>query len=975
MASVVFCERKPPHKAATAGGADATKMEIPFPYTPYPQQKALMNEIYSCIEESKFGVFESPTGTGKSMSAICASLHWLTITENAIISKEVAVLEDAKKLTTKASTDDDWFVSLLGSSNSKQSTGDVASMPSLSAAAISAKDRALERYNTMKERIRKAGLRDTAMTLTGTHGGYAKSHALSASSASKPDVMVGSKASNLDDEFGLPTQYDSDQATRNGKKTANHGISSDDEESTSGDDNDDDLQLPQIIYCSRTHSQISQFVGEIKKSPFSNVRCITLGSRKTMCINDSVRQLQSDAAMSERCLELQKSKSKSASSTTTATAAETGEKLKKSKTLAAKVPCSFRRKRDEPMAADKALSTVRDIEELAELGKAQSICPYYTSRKAVRDAQVICAPYNILLHKDLRTSMGIRLTGNVVIFDEAHNLIDSINHTYSAEVSLSQLNLADAAIKAYTVRFEAMLSGKNLYYVNIFKSVISRMLQSLVKGVDKAPKSISGHVESSFASGSGVGSTNTATTSIMGANSYIFFAGLDNINLFKLQKYLELTRLVTRIGGFADHAQSRTSDNAVPAAVNTAPPSSDITAAANDMEPANSSRGSHIAALRSVAALLGCLTNTESDGRISITFPSSTTERASVPDAANNSTANTTVHVHSKSSSDPRHSQQPHIKFVLFNPAQHFQKLVDCVRSVVLLGGTLKPFSFVVASLFNKATIESKVRTYSCDHVVRDDRVSAIILPMGPSGRQLTLTHDNRNSPGTLAEIFGSLIEISSSVPHGIVVFFTSYAYMEAFMSFLKSGDGVKYRKLHAVKPIFVEPRSATDGERVWTRYSLYATSTTAGGTDSRGAVLFCVMGGKLSEGINFSDNLARCVVVVGMPYPDGRDPLLMERMKYADSKQDPEHSGKQLYEAICMKAVNQSIGRSIRHAMDYAAIVLLDARYATPRVRDQLPGWIGRSLVTANSFNEIKPRLNGFFERFTSSSVVAKHQ
>ena len=52
-----------------------------------------------------------------------------------------------------------------------------------------------------------------------------------------------------------------------------------------------------------------------------------------------------------------------------------------------------------------------------------------------------------------------------------------------------------------------------------------------------------------------------------------------------------------------------------------------------------------------------------------------------------------------------------------------------------------------------------------------------------------------------------------------------------------------------------------------------------------------------------------------------------------------------------CMKAVNQSIGRSIRHVRDYACIVLADQRYSRPSVHSKLPQWISSQLVVCQSF------------------------
>lgn len=73
------------------------------------------------------------------------------------------------------------------------------------------------------------------------------------------------------------------------------------------------------------------------------------------------------------------------------------------------------------------------------------------------------------------------------------------------------------------------------------------------------------------------------------------------------------------------------------------------------------------------------------------------------------------------------------------------------------------------------------------------------------------------------------------------------------------------------------------------------------------------VVGAKLSEGLNFSDNLARAVVMVGLPYPNASSPELKERLKYVSNlskqKGETKDAGKELYENMCLNAVNQSIG------------------------------------------------------------------
>jgi len=135
------------------------------------------------------------------------------------------------------------------------------------------------------------------------------------------------------------------------------------------------------------------------------------------------------------------------------------------------------------------------------------------------------------------------------------------------------------------------------------------------------------------------------------------------------------------------------------------------------------------------------------------------------------------------------------------------------------------------------------------------------------------------------------------------------------------------------------------------------------------------VIGAKLSEGLNFSDDLARAVIVVGLPFPNINSPELQERMKYVNklSKENGEQkdAGRELYENMCMNAVNQSIGRAIRHQRDWSSLILIDSRYSSLGIRNKLPKWISEGVEVSASFGAAMKALGSFYRAKREASRV----
>eukprot|EP00850_Spirogloea_muscicola_P010538 SM000062S19924 [mRNA] locus=s62:481083:482600:+ [translate_table: standard] len=300
-----------------------------------------------------------------------------------------------------------------------------------------------------------------------------------------------------------------------------------------------------------------------------------------------------------------------------------------------------------------------------------------------------------------------------------------------------------------------------------------------------------------------------------------------------------------------------------------------------------------------------------------------------------------------------------------------------------------------------------------------------LAIPKGPTGKELNFSFKSRSSQTMIEELGRLMCNICTLVPDGVVCFFPSFAYeSEVHDTWHASG---MMKRIEEKKTVFREPRCSTDVDKVLQQYrdciitlqhrqsglpsSQDAASSKKGAcmqgagsaptgeerlsqgrpghprkTEEEDQVVLCYYVLLEARCINFSDGMGRCVVMVGLPYPSPSDSELLERMHYLDQRPTTENAhdtakeaaqvnilrrcgqrGQAYYENLCMKAVNQSIGRAIRHIGDYAAIILLDTRYnfsSQGGPLTKLPGWIRERLICCTrSFGDVPRLLHQFFE------------
>ena len=333
------------------------------PYEPYDIQHDLMKVIYECIDTGKIGILESPTGTGKSLSLICASLTWQR-------DFQKQALETSGEFD-ESSNEPRWVLE-QEVAQKRQAILERRSAMEANLRSIRAKeDNQRKQYENPDPAPKRSKLAKTDRESVGQNevdfeleDYLSEDDDCSAGHRHEPSGNALSlRSQELMQKLGLITQKEPEAEKSQ-------------------------VDEVKILFCSRTHSQLNQFTNELRRvrlpssidTELSNrthdqilgteaeIRHLALGSRKNLCINPQVSRLGSGQAITERCLDLQQPST---------------PKAKK---------CSFLpQKENETLVhqfRDNALARIRDIEDLGTIGRKIGICPYYASRATIKPSEV-----------------------------------------------------------------------------------------------------------------------------------------------------------------------------------------------------------------------------------------------------------------------------------------------------------------------------------------------------------------------------------------------------------------------------------------------------------------------------------------------------------------------------------------------------------------------------------------------------------
>jgi DNA excision repair protein ERCC-2 len=274
----------------------------------------------------------------------------------------------------------------------------------------------------------------------------------------------------------------------------------------------------------------------------------------------------------------------------------------------------------------------------------------------------------------------------------------------------------------------------------------------------------------------------------------------------------------------------------------------------------------------------------------------------------------------------------PVLHFTCLDAAIAIKPVFDRFSSVIITSGTLSPLEMYPKMLgFPTVLQESYTMTLARRSFL------PMIVTRGSDQAQISSSFQIRNDPGVVRNYGNIVLEFSRITPDGIVVFFPSYLYMESIIS-MWQGMGI-LDSIWNYKLILVE---TPDSQESSLALETYRTACCNG----RGAILFCVARGKVSEGIDFDHHYGRAVLCIGVPFQYTESRILKARLEFLRENYRIRENDFLSFDA--MRHAAQCLGRVLRGKDDYGIMVLADRRFQ--KKRNQLPKWISQAMLESET-------------------------
>lgn len=683
---------------------------------------------------------------------------------------------------------------------------------------------------------------------------------------------------------------------------------------------------PRIVYASRTHSQLAQVVAELRRTAY-RPKMVVFGSREQSCIHPEVSELRG-LALTHACQTLTK-----------ADGCKFNNNLVRQKLTAGGVPVH---------------PGVLDIEEFASLCRTKELCPFYYARELQADAELLFVPYNYLIDPKSRRALGLSGARDVLIFDEAHNIEKVCTEAASLELSATTLAAAIAEVdRCVKVAAAGGAAADELSAAAADSAAVVGFRGGAAGGA------------AATASG-GAADPSAVSVGLLAQLKDVLLALERSIDALPLGRDGSLTRpgdaLRELLGGV--RVTAGTSDELVGV----------MQRAANMLAGAlQHAGGVKTSALHALAELVGTLFepgHDAADFRMHVAVAKGGEGGKGRGGGPQQGGASGRV-----------------LSYWCLNPAVAMLGLLRAnhVHSLLLTSGTLSP----LASFARELQLPFPLRLEN-EHVIEGAQCAVCVVKKGPTGVPLNSSFQNRDSPAYLAELGRTVVNVARLVPDGVLVFFPSYALLDATVAFwqrpqpataTEPAAASTWQRLLRFKLVVVEPRGGQGS--LAAALAEFEAALAAG----RGAVFLGVCRGKLSEGIDFADRAGRAVVITGLPLPPWKDPQVELKRAYLDARAQAERAsagraqgagrgaaggakggdepltGDAWYMQQGMRAINQAVGRVIRHRHDYGAVLLCDERFEQPRYRQALSLWLRPRVAVCESFGQVHAQLTAFFK------------